>query len=345
MTFSDSTSGLGRVDGWRGGGPASSDLYPLRFQPPLGEPDVRISRIRLSPGSCLRTRKVARLRQQVHQPQSQDQELVGDAARPLPAHLVLPAQPPAEPRTRGPLLRLFVEPHRTRLLPSLSHAVPYGVSRPFPVLPDSFVNHLALAPASTIPRPGVLSSAGITRHQRYYDPIRHPRGPVPRLTTPPLASAARQPPQGASRVAHNPSFAHAVATTPAEPLGAYVVRFPNGGGLPRVSGGSASALPFSRPAQRSLLVTAYALAESLTDPFTSEASTDSLPPRPFRLLPAGTTSAGWDSHPLGPRTFARHTEICGLATFGRRPLSGRPVLSIANKRCQMSRLRTCRPLS
>ena len=132
------------------------------------------------------------------------------------------------------------------------------------------INRLSLAPASTIPRPGVLSSTGITRPHRYYDPIRHPKGPVPRLTTPPLASTARQPSQGASRVAHNPHFAHAVATTPAEPLGACVVRFPNGGGLPRNSGRSASALPFSRPAQRSLHVTACALAESLTDPFTPE---------------------------------------------------------------------------
>ena len=88
--------------------------------------------------------------------------------------------------------------------------------------------------------------------------------------------------------------------------------FPNGGGLPRITGGSASALPFSRPAQRSLHVTACTLAESLTDPFTSEASAASLPPPPFRLLPAGTTLAGWDSHPLGPCTFARRTEMSGL---------------------------------
>ena len=88
------------------------------------------------------------------------------------------------------------------------------------------VNRRSLAPASTIPGPRVLPSTSITRLHRYYDPIRHPRGPVPCLTTPPLASTACQPPQGASRVAHNPSFAHAVAITPAEPLGAYVVRFP-----------------------------------------------------------------------------------------------------------------------
>ena len=46
--------------------------------------------------------------------------------------------------------------------------------------------------------------------------------------------------------------------------------FPNGGGLPPDEDGSASALPFSRPAQRSLHVAAYTLAESLTDPFTPE---------------------------------------------------------------------------
>ena len=42
--------------------------------------------------------------------------------------------------------------------------------------------------------------------------------------------------------------------------------FSNDGGLPRSSGGSAPALPFSRPAQRSLLVSARILAESPCDP-------------------------------------------------------------------------------
>ena len=79
--------------------------------------------------------------------------------------------------------------------------------------------------------------------------------------------------------------------------------FPSNGGLPRISGGSAPALPFSRPAQRSLLVTACMLAESLIGPSTLEASAASLPPRPFQLLPAGTTVAGWESHPLRERAF------------------------------------------
>jgi hypothetical protein len=48
------------------------------------------------------------------------------------------------------------------------------------------------------------------------------------------------------------SCTHAVATTPAEPLGAFFAHFPSDNSLPRLSRGSASALHFSRIAQRSL---------------------------------------------------------------------------------------------
>ena len=59
----------------------------------------------------------------------------------------------------------------------------------------------------------------------------------------------------------SPSCVHATVNTPAEPTGARVARFPAAGSLPRFLGGSASALPFSRPAQRSLHVVACTLAE------------------------------------------------------------------------------------
>ena len=41
-------------------------------------------------------------------------------------------------------------------------------------------------------------------------------------------------------------------------------------------------------------------------PSTLEASAASLPPRPFQLLPAGATVAGWESHPLRERAFHGH---------------------------------------
>ena len=42
--------------------------------------------------------------------------------------------------------------------------------------------------------------------------------------------------------------------------------------------------------------------------YTPKASAASLPPRLLRLLPAGATVAGWDSHPLKDRAFARRTK-------------------------------------
>ena len=100
----------------------------------------------------------------------------------------------------------------------------------------------------------------------------------------------------------------AAATTPAEPSGARVARFPAGGSLPRKTGGSASASYVSRPAQRSL---ALRPAWSLGRPWRPVPSECFRPCRclhhPLRLLPAGATVAGRDSHPLGSGAFPRRT--------------------------------------
>ena len=98
-----------------------------------------------------------------------------------------------------------------------------------------------------------------------------------------------------------------VANTPAEPIGARVARFPIRVSLPRFQGGSASALPVSRPARRSLRVTARALAESptatlchrsaSTDVVTSIVRSDCY--RLERQVPGG------DSHPLRNSAFSR----------------------------------------
>jgi len=56
-------------------------------------------------------------------------------------------------------------------------------------------------------------------------------------------------------------------------------------------------------------VTARMLAESLTGPFTPEASTASLPPQLLQLLPAEAKVAGRDSHPL--RNSAFHGALNG----------------------------------
>jgi len=66
-------------------------------------------------------------------------------------------------------------------------------------------------------------------------------------------------------------------------------RVPHDGGLPRHSAGSASASPFSRPAQRSLTLRPACSRNRQMRSFPSKAPTASLPPPPLRLLPAGAT--------------------------------------------------------
>ena len=97
--------------------------------------------------------------------------------------------------------------------------------------------------------------------------------------------------------------------TPAEPAGARVALFPTDGSLPRYSGGSASALPVSRPAQRSLaLRPAWSLSRP-GQPVTPKCfSRSRYLLQPLRLLPAGATVAGRGSHPLRDGAFPRRAE-------------------------------------
>ena len=101
-----------------------------------------------------------------------------------------------------------------------------------------------------------------------------------------------------------PSSMRAAANTPAEPVGACVAHFPTGVSLPRYPGGSASALHVSRPARRSLVLRpAWSLSRPWR-PVTSECFRRCrYLHHPLRLLPAGTTVAGWDSHPLKNGAF------------------------------------------
>src|SRR5439155_16722110 len=95
-----------------------------------------------------------------------------------------------------------------------------------------------------------LPSTGVTRLRRYYEPLRHPIRTGLSLAGVRLEVAALRR-IGLPVLRSIPVCMHAVATTPAEPLGPSFV-FPNDGGLPPDSAGSASASPFSRPARRSL---------------------------------------------------------------------------------------------
>ena len=114
------------------------------------------------------------------------------------------------------------------------------------------------------------------------------------------------------RVRCTPSCMRAAANTPAEPASALVAHFPADGSLPRFTGGSASALPVSRPAQRSPKLRPACSLNRPWRPFSSECfRRRRYLLRPLRLLPAGATVAGRDSHPLRDGAFARRTAKSG----------------------------------
>jgi hypothetical protein len=72
-----------------------------RFQSPLVEPDMQISRIRLSDKTSRgRPRTGLGKKPQVHEPQVSMEVRIGKARVPVTAHLVLVAQPPTEPTDR-----------------------------------------------------------------------------------------------------------------------------------------------------------------------------------------------------------------------------------------------------
>ena len=96
----------------------------------------------------------------------------------------------------------------------------------------------------------LLSSTGVTRLHRYYEPLRHPNRPGLSLASCQLIHTAIT--AGTSRVAHGPLCLHAVANTPAGRMELIRSYDPILFGLPSNPGGSAPALLVSGPAQRSL---------------------------------------------------------------------------------------------
>ena len=134
------------------------------------------------------------------------------------------------------------------------------------------------------PRP--LPSTGITRFRRYYGPLRHPKRPSLSLTG--VWLRVTPSPHGLPVLRSISVYRHAVVITPVARWTviargtAYSNRFPvsSGGGLPHSDARSASTLVVSRPAQRSLAITACRLAES---PIATRLSRRL---RRFRFLPA-----------------------------------------------------------
>src|SRR5271157_4197982 len=202
----------------------------------------------------------------------------------------------------------------SRLLPSLSRATPSAVSEHSSELIGCPISR-SLTTCCVSLELRSLPSAGVTRLQRYYEPLRHPRASglslagvrlvipdhalgLPVLRTLSLCTCCR----------HYPGAAPGRTLRSSRPA---ISAFPE-----RVVG-SACTSSFSRLARRSLaLRPAHSRGHQIRDRY-PKASDISSPPCLPRLLPAGAV-AGWALHPLEMRRLVTAHAEGGHAASGRR---------------------------
>src|SRR5713101_9978832 len=122
-------------------------------------------------------------------------------------------------------------------------------------------NHLHLAIFESTPEVRVLPSAGITRLQRSYYPVRLPPMPPPESDV----EAATLAPNGSPPITRI-TFPTCRAHYPGGSSGCSCRLLPRSHGLPQMAGGSASALSLSRPAQASLTLRPAGLLSRLKRP-------------------------------------------------------------------------------
>ena len=157
----------------------------------------------------------------------------------------------------------------------------------------------------SVPEVRVLSSAGITRPHRSYDPVRLPPGPPcsPRRWRCDLR------PERAS-----PDYPDHLSNVPC-PIprwigtGAYVGCFPIPRGLPRFPGGSASTISLSRPAQTSLALRPAGSLNRPRRPLSRGFETAGYPTAPLVSYQINRQLSGWYLPPLVIRAFGAHWEI------------------------------------
>ena len=158
----------------------------------------------------------------------------------------------------------------------------------------------------SVPEVRVLSSAGITRPHRSYDPVRLPPGPPcsPRRWRCDLR------PERAS-----PDYPDHLSNVPC-PIprwigtGAYVGCFPIPRGLPRFPGGSASTISLSRPAQTSLALRPAGSLNRPRRPLSRGFETAGYPPPLVSNSLHGTSSTG---DPRLPHVESRRGAVAGHA--------------------------------
>ena len=226
------------------------------------------------------------------------------------------------PTTSHPLHAVYAQWARTSSPRDTAHSDRSGrlsVCRPK-------ANHSSIPVVTSAPEVRVLSSAGVTRLHRSYDPVRLP-------LTSPSKTASRSLPScqtGLPRLPASP-FRRAVPTTPADRDGCACRLLPHPCGLPRYAGGSASASSLSRPAQASLALRPVGLLNRPRRPSSRGFDPAGYPTKPLVSYQSNRQFPGWNLPPLVTRAFGAHCIIIKLqlksGSDGYRDVRGRLSLS------------------
>ena len=162
-------------------------------------------------------------------------------------------------------------------------------------------NHHDLAIFDSAPEVRALSSAGITRLRRSYDPVRLPPWPPPLRDV----EAATLALDGSPPITRT-TFPTCRAHYPGGSSGCACRLLPRSRGLPQMAGGSASALSLSRPAQASLTLRPVGLLNRLKRPLSRGSSPSGYPAEPLVSYQINRQLSEWNLPPLMIRAFGAH---------------------------------------
>src|SRR5208337_4329287 len=179
-------------------------------------------------------------------------------------------------------------------------------------------NHPLLAVFESASEARALSSAGITRPLRSYDPVRLPHGPLPNTQRRSRDLRPRGSPP-ITRITLPTCRSH----YPDGSNGRLCRLLPRPPGLPRCSGGSASISSLSRPAQALLTLRPAGSLNRPRRPLSRGSGPASHPARPLVSYQINRQLPGWNLPPLVKRAFGAHVESrkgavawpCGVAPF------------------------------
>ncbi len=151
------------------------------------------------------------------------------------------------------------------------------------------------------PEVRVLCSAGITRHQGSYDPVRLPPGPPPENDVEAATLA-----QNGSPPITRTTFPTCRAHYPGGSSGCACRLLPRSCSLPQMAGGSASALSLSRPAQASLTLRPAGSLSRPRRPLSRGFSPAGYPTKPLVSYRTYRQLSVWNPPPLVIRAFGAH---------------------------------------